>query len=71
MIISHLTGGQDLSKLNIQLLTPFVQKWIPMKYCHTELKTIENKIQVEKSNESKTKSELSELIASHSKIVVN
>lgn len=40
VIISHLTGGQDLSKFNIQLLSPFVQNMLPIKYRHIELKTV-------------------------------
>ena len=44
VIVSHLTGGQDMSKFNIKLLSPFVQRMLPMKYRHTELKPIAKKI---------------------------
>lgn len=40
IIISHLTGGLDLNKFNIKLLSPFVQKMLPSKYRHIELKTM-------------------------------
>lgn len=42
IIISYLTGGQDFSNFNIQLLSPCAQKWMPKKYRHTELKLIKN-----------------------------
>lgn len=38
IIISYLTGGQDLQKLNIQLLSPCAQKFLPKKYRHIQLK---------------------------------
>lgn len=38
IIISHLTGGQDLTKLNIQLLSPCAQKFVPKKYRPIPLK---------------------------------
>ncbi|XP_031621567.1 uncharacterized protein LOC116339681 [Contarinia nasturtii] len=61
---SYLTGGQDLSKLNPQLLSPFVQKMLPKKYRHTELKPIEKKISnhEEGDKEIVSKQELAELI---------
>lgn len=63
VIISHLTGGQDLNKFNINLLSPFIQNWLPMKYRHTELSQIENKISInEKTNETAFRHELTELI---------
>lgn len=40
IIISYLTGGQDFTNFNIQLLSPCVQKLVPKKYRHTELKFI-------------------------------
>lgn len=40
IIISYLTGGQDFTNFNMQLLSPCVQKLIPKKYHHTELKLI-------------------------------
>lgn len=42
IIISHLTGGQDLTKLNIQLLSPCAQKFMPKKYRHFQLKRENN-----------------------------
>lgn len=67
VIVSHLTGGQDLDKFNIQLLSPFVQKMLPMKYRHTELKLIEKKISNHDkgNNEIGLNQELSELISQH------
>lgn len=63
IIISHLTGGQDLSKFNINLLSPFIQNWLPMKYRPTELTQIENKISIQKeTNETAFRHELTELI---------
>ncbi|XP_055297867.1 sodium-coupled monocarboxylate transporter 2-like [Sitodiplosis mosellana] len=38
IIISHLTGGQDLTKLNVLLLSPCAQKLVPKKYRHIQLK---------------------------------
>lgn len=43
IIISHLTGGQDFTKFNIKLLSPPIRKFVPKKYHHTELNTMENK----------------------------
>lgn len=41
IIVSFLTGGQDLTNFNVQLLSPCVQKLLPEKYRHTELKTMQ------------------------------
>lgn len=64
VIISHLTGGQDMSSFNIQLLAPFIQKMLPMKYRHTELRPIEKKISNlnEEGDASALKQEISELL---------
>lgn len=69
VIVSHLTGGQDLSKFNIKLLSPFIQKMLPMKYHHTELITIEKKITDlnRKSNEEGLNQEFTELITQNNK----
>lgn len=40
MIISYLTGGQDFTNFNVQLLSPCVQKLVPRKYRHRELKVV-------------------------------
>lgn len=54
IIISHLTGGQDLTKLNIQLLSPCAQKFMPKKYRHIKLKRETNgKIGRESEDEPK------------------
>lgn len=42
IIVSHLTGGTDFSKFNIQLLSPVIRKWMPKKYIHTEMKIPKN-----------------------------
>ena len=42
IIISHLTGGQDLTMLNVHLLSPCAQKFVPKKYRPIPLKR-ENK----------------------------
>lgn len=44
IIISFLTGGQDFTDFNIQLLSPCVQNLVPRKYRHTELKAIRSLI---------------------------
>lgn len=44
IIVSHLTGGQDLNKFNIRLLSPCIQKLLPMRYRCVELVTTEKKI---------------------------
>lgn len=63
IIVSHLTGGQDISKLNIQLLSPFVQKLLPEKYHHTELASRDKKISSDKANnQNGVKAELTGLI---------
>lgn len=63
VIISHLTGGQDLSKFNIKLLSPFIQQLMSKKYRHTELSQIENKQALpKKSDETAFRHELTELI---------
>lgn len=70
VIVSHLTGGQDLSKFNIKLLSPFIQRMLPMKYHHTELKTIEKKKISDlnrEANEEALKQELTELITQNNK----
>lgn len=41
ILISFLTGGQDFTNFNVQLLSPCVQKLLPKKYRHTELKVIQ------------------------------
>lgn len=63
VIGSYLTGGQDMSKFNIQLLSPFVHKLLPEKYRHTELKSIDNKMSADKANhQNGVKAELTGLI---------
>lgn len=64
VIVSHLTGGQDLSKFNINLLSPFIQRMLPAKYRHTELKPIGKKISNlgKEVNGGALKQELTELI---------
>lgn len=63
IIVSHFTGGPDMSKFNIKLFAPFVQKMIPARYHHTELKTVDKKIHLEQSNEENgTKQELTGLM---------
>lgn len=63
VIVSHLTGGQDMSKFNIKLLSPFVQRMLPIKYRPTELTLIEKNITKDReANGQATKQELTELI---------
>lgn len=70
MIISHLTGGQNFNGFNVQLLSPAVRHLVPMKYRHTELKTVKNVNEhiEEKIKEHNEKSEMSELITQKDKI---
>lgn len=35
--VSHLTGAQELDKLDINLLSPVIKCFIPKRYRHTEL----------------------------------
>lgn len=64
VIISHLTGGQDLNKFNIKLLSPFIQRMLPLKYRHTELGTIEKRISnlEREANGNALRQELTDLI---------
>lgn len=43
IIISYLTGGQDLNELNLNLLAPCVQQLLPRKYRHTQLHVVHEK----------------------------
>ncbi|XP_055303103.1 sodium-coupled monocarboxylate transporter 2-like isoform X2 [Sitodiplosis mosellana] len=42
ILISHLTGGQDLTNLNTQLLSPCIRKLIPKKYRDDQSNSMEN-----------------------------
>lgn len=42
IIISYLTGGQDFTNFNVQLLAPCIQNWVPKKYHHREVKLIQS-----------------------------
>lgn len=46
IIVSYLTGGQDLNKFNIRLLSPCIQKLLPMRYRRVELIPTERKISI-------------------------
>lgn len=41
IIVSHLSGGQDFTRFDIQLLSPCIRKLLPKKYQHTELKSLQ------------------------------
>lgn len=44
IIVSHLTEtNEDLNKFNIHLLSPCIQKLLPMRYRRVELVTTEKK----------------------------
>lgn len=43
IIISHLTGGQDLKQLDLNLLSPGIKYLLPAKYRHTQLQMDEIK----------------------------
>lgn len=63
MIVSYFTGGNDISGLDPKLFAPFIQKILPKKYHHTELKTIDRNIYSEKSkNDDNLKRELTGLM---------
>lgn len=66
IIASYLTGGQDMSKFNIQLLSPIVQRMLPKRYQHTELESA-SKMSCRKraANECVEARELTELIQSN------
>lgn len=40
IIISYFTGGQDLSKLNPNLLAPCIKYMLPKKYQHIQLQDL-------------------------------
>lgn len=65
IIISFLTGGQDFTNFNIQLLSPCVQMLLPKKYHHTELKLIRprHKSAEHESEDAKFMSEMTEWIS--------
>lgn len=65
IIVSHLTGGQDLNKLNIKLLSPFIQKMLPQKYRPIEMRLIDSTIGSRVRNEVGTRNETTELITPH------
>lgn len=52
VIVSHLTGGQDLNKFNIRLLSPCIQKLLPVKYRHIKIMTTDTKISILKQNDT-------------------
>lgn len=43
IIISFLTGGQDLRDLNLNLLSPGVKYLLPVKYRHKQMDVINSK----------------------------
>lgn len=64
IIISFLTGGQDFTNFNIQLLSPCVQRLLPKKYRHTELKLITSRHKsVRRESEAKFTSDMTEWIS--------
>lgn len=68
IIVSHATGGQDLSKFNMKLLSPFIRRMLPRKYHHTELKPLDKKMSNDKeTNETIFRHELTELITQNNK----
>lgn len=40
IVISHLTGGQDLNALDLNLLAPCIKNLLPKKYRHTQLQVL-------------------------------
>lgn len=62
LIVSHLTGGQNLDQFNIRLLAPCIQKLLPIKYHHVELVTTKERISVTKRNNIPMKHEPFELV---------
>lgn len=68
IIISYLTGGQDFTNFNVQLLSPCVRNWIPIKYRHSELKLIKTHNEsVNDENEDRFTTEMSEWISKKEK----
>lgn len=68
IIISHATGGQDLNKFNMKLLSPFILKWLPRKYRIIELKTMDTKMPTDMEiNGTEFKQELAGLITQNNK----
>lgn len=63
IVISYVTGGQDLAKLNIDLLSPCAQNFMPVKYRHIQLEQenhLENKSEEENKSSFRTKWAFSE-----------
>lgn len=40
IVISYLTGGQDLNELDLNLLAPCIRNLLPKKYRHTHLQVL-------------------------------
>lgn len=53
IVVSHLTGAQDLSKLDINLLSPVIQRLMPKRYRHTELQVYTAKVVSPDANDLK------------------
>lgn len=63
IIVSYFTGGPDMSKFNIKLFPPFIQKMLPERYHLIELENADKKIFHENIiNDMETKHELTELM---------
>lgn len=61
IIISHLTGGQDLTKFNLDLLAPCVQYMLPKKYKQLELQVLSKPVSAS-DNKEKIKADESEWV---------
>lgn len=40
VLISHITGGRDLTNFNYRLFSPWIERWLPRQCLHTTLKQI-------------------------------
>lgn len=47
IIVSYLTGGEDIKKLNLNLLAPCIQNLLSQKYHQAELRVITEKPHLE------------------------
>lgn len=68
IIVSHLTGGRDMNKYNINLISPVIRSWLPESYQHAELKPMNNiKCSAKICSETGTQQEVTELITNDNK----
>lgn len=58
IIVSYLTGGQDITESNLSLLAPCIQNLLPQKYHHAQLQVITEKPPLEPEEQVSEKTQL-------------